>query len=145
MKTIFALMITALSFSSFGLEMGAVDSLLSVLPLGEYSGANDLGEACSVLVKEVNYPEKSISVTVSNKQTNIFRIVNDGEEFRFRAYKQEFIQTKRQYIDASRNSYQDKIIRTVGANDNKLYVVVANDLMVNGTYSSEAMECVIGL
>ncbi len=142
MKALIAVALMTVSFSTFSNDLGSVDSFLSVLPVGTYTGADDRGNACEVAVSEVNFPAKAISVTVANNKNRIFKIINDGSEFLFRAYKQEFIQTDRQYVDATRNSYIERIVRTVNAGDNRLYVVVANELTVNRERTVEAVECV---
>ncbi len=145
MKALIAAALMTISFSTFSNDLGSVDSLTSILPVANYTGADDKGNFCEVEVNEVNYPAKAISVTVSNSKNKIFKIINDGSEFLFRSYKQEFIQTERQYVDATRNSYVERIIRTVNAGDNRLYVVVANELTVNRERTVEAVECVIDL
>ena len=136
-----ALMISALS--AFGSEMGSVDSFLSVLPIGSYYGKDDQGVSCSISVNESNFPEKSITVSASNNNNSIFKKIVDGSEFRLRAYKIEFIQTERSYVDASRGSYIDRIVRTTSAGDNRLYVVVGNVVTDNRDVRSESVECVI--
>lgn len=143
MKAFIAAALMMVSFSTFSNDMSSVDSLLSVLPEGTYTGSDDKGNTCEVAVAEVNYPAKTISVTVSNKKEKIFKVITDGTEFLFRAYKQEFIQVERQYVDATRNSFIERIIRTVNAGDNRLYVVVANELTVNRDRTVEAVECVV--
>lgn len=143
MKSLIASALMIMSISSFGAELGSVDSFLSVLPLGTYSGKNDQGVECSISVREVNYPDKTIVVVGSNAKSKVSKVIKDGSEFLFRAYKQEFIQTDRIYVDASRNSYVDKIVRTVNAGDNRLYVVVANETTVNRDRTVESVECVV--
>ncbi|MBC7430128.1 MAG: hypothetical protein H7336_16050 [Bacteriovorax sp.] len=145
MKALIAAVLMIVSVSTFSAEMGSVDSLLSVLPVGSYQGQDDAGNACNVIVNDVNYPAKALSITVSNNKSTIFKIINDGSEFLFRAYKKEFIQTERQYVDSTRSSYVDRIIRTVIGGDNTLYVVVANELTVNRDRTVESVECVIKL
>ncbi len=125
--------------------MGSVDSLLSVLPLGTYQGSNDAGEACSVSVSESNYPSKSVVIVASNNQNRVFKTVMDGSEFAFRAYKKEFIQSDRYYVDSTRSSYVDRVVRTVSAGDGKLFVVVANEVTINRDLALEAVECVVNL
>jgi sensor c-di-GMP phosphodiesterase-like protein len=143
MKTLIATALMIISISSFGAELGAVDSFLSVLPVGEYSGHDDKGVDCSVSVTEVNFPAKALLVTANNNEHKSFKVIKDGSEFLFRAYKQEFIQTDRYYVDASRNSFVEKIVRTVNAGINRLYVVVARETTVNRERTVEAVECVV--
>lgn len=143
MKTLIAAALMIISISSFSAELGSVDSFLSVLPLGSYQGYDDKGVSCVVSVTEVNYPAKAILVMASNDKNQTTKVIQDGSEFVFRAYKQEFIQTDRYYVDASRNSYVEKIVRTVNAGDNRLYVVVALETTVNRERTVEAVECVI--
>jgi hypothetical protein len=143
MKKLITAALMMVSISSFGNELGSVDSFLSVLPLGNYSGRDDKGVMCSVLVSEVNFPAKALLITASSNQNTSFKVIKDGSEFAFRAYKQEFIQTDRYYIDASRNSYVEKIVRTVNAGKNRLYVVVARETTINREHTVEAVECVV--
>lgn len=145
MKSLIAMALLVASFSTFAGESGSVDSFLSVLPLGKHQGSDDRGQSCSVTVTEANFPAKDISVTVENNKSRIFKIINDGSEFLFRAYKKEFIQTDRYYVDSTRNSYVDRIIRTVIAGENSLYVVVANETTVNRERVVEMVECVVEL
>lgn len=145
MKSLIATALLIASFSTFAGEASSVDSLLSVLPLGKHEGIDDRAQACSVSVTEANFPAKAISVTVENNKTKIFKTITDGSEFLFRAYKKEFIQTDRYYVDSTRSSYVDRIIRTVIAGDNSLYVVVANETTVNRERVVEMIECVVNL
>lgn len=143
MKTLIAAALMMVSISSFSAELGSVDSFLSVLPVGEYSGRDDKGVDCKVAVTEVNFPAKVILVQVSNNEHKTFKMIKDGSEFLFRAYKQEFIQTDRYYVDASRNSFVERIVRTVNAGANRLYVVVARETTVNREKTAEVVECVV--
>lgn len=145
MKSLIATALLLASFSTFAAEEGSVDSFLSVLPMGTHTGTDDLGRACQVTVSEANFPAKSISVQAENDKLKIFKVINDGSEFLFRAYKKEFIQTDRYYVDATRNSYVERIVRTVLAGDNRLYVVVANEITVNRDRKVELVECVVNL
>jgi hypothetical protein len=145
MKSFIAIALLMTTFSAFGNNLNAVDSFLSVLPLGNYTGATDSGEFCSITVNEVNYPEKKIAVTVANSSTRVFKLIADRSDFFFKAYKSEFIQTERFYVNADRNSYVDRVIRTVSAGANRLYVVVAHESTVNREVSVESAECVINL
>ena len=144
MKTFIAAALMIVSISSFGAELGSVDSFLSVLPVGSYNGRDDKGVDCTVSVTEVNFPEKALLVTATNNEHRAFKGIKDGSEFSFKAYKQEFIQTDRYYVDASRNSFVEKIVRTVNAGANRLYVVVARETTINRERTAEVVECVVG-
>lgn len=143
MKSLIAAALLIVSISSHASELGSVDSFLSVLPVGTYKGTDDKGAECTIAVNEVNFPEKAISVTAVNAKNKVYKVIKDGSEFLFRAYKQEFIQVNRYYVDASRNSYVERIVRTVNAGDNRLYVVVAIETTVNRDRTDEAVECVV--
>jgi hypothetical protein len=145
MKVLIAAVLMIVSFSTYSSEMGSVDSLLSVLPLGTYSGVDEEGNSCGVNVNAVNFPEKVLSVVVFNNKARIFKIINDGTVFQFREYKKEFIQSERQYVDSTRSTYVDRIIRTSIAGANTLYVVVANELTINRDRTVESVECVVKL
>lgn len=137
------LMVTVSSFANDTNERSSVDSFLSILPIGEYQGKSDSGVECLISVDEVNFPEKAILITGKNSQNKVTKTVKEGSEFFFRAYKKEFIQTDRYFVDASRSAYFEKVVRTVSAGDDLLYVVVALDTNINGNNSSEKVECVI--
>jgi hypothetical protein len=124
-------------------SISSVDSFISVLPLGTHLGVNELGARCSVVVSEVNFPEKAINVSVLKGNHKIFKTINEGSEFFFRSGRREFIQSERFYVDDTRTSYVDRIVRTVLAGDNKLFVVVANEITVNRERFVEALECIV--
>ncbi|AUN97249.1 hypothetical protein DOM21_15410 [Bacteriovorax stolpii] len=144
MKSLIATALLLASVSTFAAE-SAVDTFLSVLPLGSHSGVDDKGNACKVTVSEANFPAKAISVQAENADLKIFKVINDASEFMFRGYKKEFIQTDRYYVDSTRNSYVDRVVRTVVAGDELLYVVVANEITVNRDRKVELVECVVNL
>lgn len=151
MKKIIILASLLLSFSVLASEensnpsVSSVDSFLTVLPLGTHNGVNELGASCSVIVSEVNFPEKAISVSVIKGNHRIFKTINEGSEFFYRVGRKEFIQSERFYVDDTRSSYVDRIVRTVLAGDNKLFVVVANEITVNRESFVEALECIVNL
>jgi len=145
MKNLLFLTLLFCSFRALSTEVGSVDSLLSVLPLGTHKGVNDAGESCLVTVNEVNYPSKEIMVVASNSRNRVFKKIMDGSEFVFRAYKKEFIQADRYYVDSTRTSYVDRVLRTVNAGEGKLYVVVANEVTISRDLAIEAVECVVDL
>ena len=143
MKSLFSIIALLCTLSVFGMEPGSVDALLSVLPIGTHAGVNDSGEKCSVMVSEVNYPLKALSISALNANNRVFKQVMDGSEYLFRAHKQEFIQSDRYYVDSTRSAYVDRVIRTVNAGEGKLYVVIANEVTVNRDLAVEAVDCVI--
>lgn len=145
MKRVIALALMMASFSTFANHMGSVDSLLSVLPQGTFNGKDDLGVACSVSVYEVNFPAKAIAVQVNKRNSKIMKVVSDGSDFRFVAYKKEFVQTERYYVDDTRTSYVERVVRTVLAGDKQQYVVVSNEVVVNRDRTVEAIDCVVDL
>lgn len=140
MKSFIAIAFSFCSLAAFSADPGAVDTLLSVLPTGTHTG-----EKCSVTVNVADYPEKSVYVSVTNEHSTIFKIVADASEFYFKAHKKEFIQTDRISIDDTRSSFVERIIRTVLADDKKLYVVVAEEVTVNRERRVEEVECVVNL
>lgn len=146
MKTLIAAALMIVSMSTFANdERSSVDSFLSVLPVGNYQGKDDSGLGCSISVNEVNFPAKAILVSAINPKIKVTKLVKEGSEFLFRAYKKEFIQTDRYYVNDSRNAYVEKIVRTVLAGDKLLYIVVAAETSINGHRSSDKVECVVGL
>ncbi|MBY0416194.1 MAG: hypothetical protein K2Q18_18620 [Bdellovibrionales bacterium] len=145
MKRLIACVLLLSSFSTFGYEQGAVDAFTAILPVGTYQGETEINTNCDVNVAEVNFPEKAITVTVNDNNNRLFKVIKEGSEFRLRAYKSEFIQTERFYVDDNRTSYVDRIVRTVNAGENRLYVVVANEATVNREVRQEAVECVVKL
>lgn len=145
MKSLIAAVLMMVSVSTFANERSSVDSFLSVLPVGQYEGKDDRGALCSVAVTEVNFPEKAILITGENAKNKVTKMVKEGSEFFFKAFKKEFIQTDRYYVDASRNAYFEKIVRTVNAGENLLYTVVAIETNISGNRSTEKVECVVNL
>ena len=124
-------------------EKGPVDSFLSVLPLGQYKGFDESGNECSIIVKEVNYPDKAILITGTNLKNKVSKMVEEGSVFLLKAYKKEFIQTNRYYLDNSKNTYYEKIVRTINAGENLLYVVTALETNLNGRMKIEKIECIV--
>lgn len=145
MKSVLAIALMMASFSTFAAELGSVDSLVSVLPQGTFNGKDDLGVACTVSVYEVNFPAKAVAVQVNKGNAKIMKVINDGSDFRFVAHKNEFVQTDRYYVDDTRTSYVERIVRTVKAGDKQQYVVVSNEIVVNRDRSVEAIDCVVNL
>lgn len=141
--SIFCFLITL--STAFSAQVNAVDTFVSILPLGTYSGVNELNSKCSVEVAEVNFPEKAISVTVLKGNHKVFKKIEDSSEYYLRGFNKEFIQSERYYVDATRNSYVDRIVRTVMVSDTQLYVVVANEITVNRERLVESLECIINL
>lgn len=143
MKKFIAIALMSFSLSAFAYVENAVDSLLQVLPFGTHKGVDDAGVACDVSVSEVNFPNKEIIIKVTKKTNSIFKNVSAESDFLFRAWKKEFIQTDRYYIDETRSAYVDRIIRTVDAGNSKLYVVVADEVTVNRESKVDSVDCVI--
>lgn len=137
MKSLLTIVLTLCSFTVFSAERNAVDSLLSVLPEGTHSGSG-----CSVNVSVAEYPVRSVFVNVANDDKNIFKVVSENSEFMFREFKKEFIQTDYITIDDTRSSSLERIIRTVIVDDNQLYVVVAEAVIVNRDRREDAADCV---
>lgn len=137
MKSLLTIILTLCSFAVFSAERNAVDSLLSVLPEGNHSGSG-----CSVNVSVSEYPVRSVFVNVANDDKNIFKIVSEDSEFMFREYKKEFIQADLVTIDDTRSASLERIIRTVNAGENQLYVVVAEAVIVNRDRREDAADCV---
>lgn len=145
MKTLIIAALMMVSVSTFAGERSSVDSFLSVLPVGQYQGRDDSGVECKISVNEVNFPKKAILITGESSKNKVTKMVKEGSEFFFKAYKKEFIQADRYYADASRSSYFEKIVRTVNAGDNLLYVVTALETNLNGSRTTEKVECVVSL
>lgn len=145
MKILLALAMSLAALNSFASDSSAVDKLTSYLPVGSYSGATDQGSACQVNVSEVNYPKKDIRVRVIEGNNDLSKIIANGSVFRYRDYKKEFIQSDHTVIGSDDVNYVERIIRTVNAGDNKLYVVVSYSTMLNTNAETQVAECVINL
>lgn len=149
MKKKFIIAAFLLSFSIFASEdgsdriIGPVDNFLSILPLGTHNGVDEIGSQCSVIVEEVNYPEKVISVSVLNGNHRIFKTIKEDSEFFIRLGSKEFIQSDRFFVDDTRSSYVDRIVRTALADDNKLFVIVANEVTINRERFVDALSCLV--
>ena len=145
MKKLITLAIMITSFSTFANNMGSVDSFLSVLPLGTFKGVDDLGISCSVSVYEVNFPAKAIAVEVNKRNMKIMKVISEGSDFRYIAYKKEFVQMDKYFVDSTRSSYVERVIRTVLAGDKQQYVIVSNEIVVNRERTVNAVDCVVNL
>ena len=143
MKSMFVAVLILISASAFAVEKGPVDSFISVLPLGQYNGIDEGGDRCSVIVSEVNYPDKAILITGANLKNKVSKMIEEGSAFLLRAYRKEFLQTNRYYVKNSKNSYYEKTVRTIEAGDNLLYVVTALETNMNGRLKVEKVECII--
>ncbi len=141
MKTIFIAVLIIISASVSAVEIGPVDSFLSVLPLGLYKGFDESGNQCSITVNEVNYPEKAILITGINLKNKVSKMIERDSVFLLKAYKKEFIQANRYYLDSSKNSYYEKIVRTLNAGENLLYIVTAVETNLNGKLKIDKIEC----
>lgn len=138
MKSLIAIAFSLLTLTASAHDLGAVDSLLSVLPLGTHKGYG-----CAVTVSEVEYPVRSAYVRVTNKDTTIFKIIKDGSDFFFTDFRKEFIQTEYVTIDDTRSSSVERIIRTFIVDEKKLYVVVEESVTVNRDRRAEIAECIV--
>lgn len=145
MKILLAVAICLTTVCSFAASTNAVDKLTTYLPVGSYSGKTDQGRACSVSVNEVNYPDKDIQVRITEGKKDLTKLIAAGSEFSYKDYKKEFIQTERTLINDDDTTYVERIIRTVNAGDNKLYVVVSFNTVINTESDEQVAECVINL
>ena len=139
MKSLIAIAFSLLTLTASAQDLGAVDSLLSVLPLGVHQGEN-----CSVTVKEVEFPVRSAYVYVKNNDTTIFKIVKDGSEFSLKPHRRIFLQIESVTIDDTRSSEIERTIRTNNS-DKGLYVVVEEAVTVNRDRRSEVAGCDLSL
>jgi hypothetical protein len=96
-------------------------------------------------VSEVNYPDRAVSVTVASDTSTVTKLVSDDDDYVYRNFKNEFIQTTTNYIDADKTAYVQQTIRTVNADANKLYVTTAYQTVYNREVNEDAAECVIDL
>ncbi len=138
MKFLMAIAISLCSLTAGASEGNAVDSLLSVLPIGTHSG-----DKCTVTVNMADYPVRSAYVLVKSGEMNIFKIVSEGSEFFFEDTKKEFIQTEFVTLDDTRSSSVERIIRTVMTDDERVYVVVEESITVNRERRSDIVECIV--
>lgn len=146
MKSILALvllMTTVFAYTAQASDAPAASALLSILPVGQYYGVNDEGVNCSIIVNEGNFPDKVISVTAIDDKLKVFKIINENVDFLFRAHKAEFIQSERHYVSSDRTAYVDNILRTINADNRRLYVVVSQVRTVNRDVTNHTVECVI--
>lgn len=140
MKRLMTIALTLCSFAVFSAENNAVDSLLSVLPVGNHNGKD-----CVVNVNVAEFPVRSAFVKLSNDKNSILKIVSEGSEFFFEDYKREFIQTEYVTIDDTRSSSVERIIRTVMVDEKQTYVVVEEAVTVNRERRSDIVECVVSI
>lgn len=143
MKSLVLIVILAICHNTFAQTMSAVEALSSVIKVGEYKGKNENGR-CVVLVSEVNYPQKALAVKVSDKLNSVTKLVEEGSEFKL-GMRKEFIQTTTSSIDENEDSYVERIVRTVLAGENQLYVVTSYATVMNREINRTAVDCVINL
>lgn len=143
MRKIFFTVLMIFSASSFAAEKGSVDSFLSVLPLGQYRGFDESGDQCSIIVSEVNFPDKAILITGISYNNKVTKMIDEGSDYFLKSYNKEFIQTIRYYVDTHKNDYYEKIVRTQKAGDNLLYVVTAVETNVLKKLIIEKVECIV--
>ncbi len=145
MKVLVALTLSILCLNSYAKPVSVVDKLTSYLPVGLYEGRNDRGEFCSVLVSEVNFPKRDITVRVMNPKTDLTKLVEENSEAGYKDYKREFIQTETNLIGSDSSQYVERILRTVTAGANKQYVVVSWSIVSNRERQTETAECIVDL
>jgi hypothetical protein len=143
MKSVLSIL-AALIVSNAAFAGGAVGALRSILKPGIYNGTNDAGD-CSIIVNEVNFPRLAYNVTAKDSEGEFSKLVDDDSIFAFRPWKREFIQSDRIYIDSDQINYQEKILRTFGFAEGKLYVVVAESTSVDREFQVAKVECEISL
>jgi len=145
MKILLAILLTVgtITSNAFSSELTASEKLTSYLPVGEYSGQTDSNQPCLVSVSEVNYPKKDIQVRVVEGETDLTKLVEENSEYSYKDFKKEFLQTDRSLIGIEESNYVERIIRTVAAQDNKLYVVVSYSLIINRERETQTAECII--
>ena len=148
MKSIFVLAFTLMSTLA---QAGSVDAITSIIPVGIHPGTN-IGGECSVTVKRVNYPNKAVTVTVSDSNGEYTKLVDDGTDYQTCSKHgcgngKIFLQIDRVNISNDGSSYTEKILRTAlsATNEGKLYVVVAERTVINRDFNEQAIECDIDL
>ena len=68
-------------------------------------------------------------------------MIEKDSAFLLRAFRKEFIQTNRYYLDNSKNSYYEKTVRTINAGEKLLYIVTALETNLNGKLQIDKVEC----
>jgi hypothetical protein len=143
MKSLMIIALALCTFAAFGEERpNRVNQLLSVLPEGTHFGTYE-GQDCSANVSVAEYPVRSVFVKLTKGDHSIFKIVNEDSEARFRDHLKEFVQTDYVTVDDTRSVNVERIIRTFINDNNKLYVVVAEAIIVNRERKTDVIECVV--
>lgn len=145
MKILLALVLSFAAVSAFadGVGSTATEKITSYLPVGYYEGKNDQGANCTVLVSEVNYPDKDIQVRVMDGTLDLAKLIEENSAFGYKDYKKEFVQVERNLIGNDSYNYVERVLRTVLAGDRKLYVVVSYSLVINRNRDTQTAECVV--
>jgi hypothetical protein len=143
MKSLIAAALMVMSFSTFSTEASSVESLLSILPLGNHSGINAKNEKCVVSVSETNYPTKTLVVEIISPTKKIFKVINEGSFFKFNGELKEYVQQTRHYVDETRSSFVERSISTMGIGNLLVDVEIIHEVVISRERSIQAGFCTI--
>jgi hypothetical protein len=145
MKSLIAAALMVMSFSTFSTEASSVETLLSILPLGNHSGINAKNEKCVVSVSETNYPTKALIVEIISPTKKIFKVINEGSFFKFNGDLKEYVQQTRHYVDETRSSFVERSISTMGIGNLLVDVEIIHEVVISRERSIQAGFCTVML
>lgn len=145
MKSLISAALMIMSFSTFSTEVSSVDTLLSILPLGNHSGINAKNEKCVVSVSETNYPSKALVVEIISPTKKIFKVINEGSYFKFNSDLKEYVQQTRHYVDETRSSFVERTISTMGIGNLLVDVEIIHEVVISRERSIQAGFCTVML
>jgi hypothetical protein len=144
MKVLLSFVLLSYSLSVLSAEKSAVDALLEVIKVGKYSGKNAFGD-CTVELSEVNFPEKAINVSVADDRYEITKLVQENDVYRYRGYKNEFVQSTISYVDDTQENYIEQSVRTLNAQKGRLYVATAYTTVFDRETKTKNVECILAI
>jgi hypothetical protein len=143
MKSIIAAVLMVISYSIHSTEASSVETLLSVLPLGNHSGINAKNEKCLVSVSETNYPTKTLVVEIISPTKKIFKVINEGSFFKFNSERKEYVQQTRHYVDETRSSFVERTISIMGVGNIMVDVEIIHEVVISRERSIQAGFCTV--
>lgn len=149
MKLFFSALFSLLLILSSALHAQVRDPIgeLSLfLKLGTHQGYNTQG-SCKVAVEfSAITPMRILKISVTDKKGTTSKEVIDYSDYKIDSDRFEFIQTERTYTSHDLVNYKENIIRTILTEENKLYVVVSNEVIRNTETTFQSVsECIIAL
>lgn len=138
MKSIFIGLILVLTFSN-AYAKGAVGALKKIFGPGVYHGQNIYGD-CFLTVREVNYPDITLNVEISDSTGTLAKLINDNAIYAEKVSKKAFYQSDRITLN-TKGDYIEKYLRVFSKLDKTIRVTVSEMTVVEKVYDENIMDC----